>query len=283
MKGAGMKITVFGGTGLVGGAVADALMAAEHDVRIVSRDVERARRRFGPSAGVAEADAEEGPGLEEAVQGCQGIVLSISGPREGASIGRIMEVAGSVGGFEQVLLVSGCTVTEENRWFPMIREKLAAEAHVRDSGIPWTILAPGWFFETLQRFVRNGRATLIGSDPNQYHFVAAADFGQIAARAFHLPEGRNRRFVVHGPEGITLKEALTRYCRLRHPEITKVGQPPTWFLRLMARLTRNEMLGYALDLMGYFKKVGELGDPSETNALFGAPSTTLEVWARGKE
>ena len=275
-----MKIAVFGATGLVGGPVAEALLAAGHEVRVVSRDAERARRRFGPSADVREADAEEGPGLEEALQGCQGLVLSISSPREGEAVGRVMGAVGKVGGFQQVLLVSGCTVTEETRWFPMIREKLAAEEHLRQSGIPWTVLAPGWFFETLQRFVRDGKATLIGSDTNLWHFVAAADFGTIAAQAFVLPDARNRRFVVHGPEAMTLKEALTRLCRIRHPEIRKISQPPAWLLRIMARLTRNEMLSYALDLMGYFEKVGELGDPSPANTLFGAPSTTLEDWAR---
>ena len=31
-------------------------------------------------------------------------------------------------------------------------------------------------------------------------------------------------------------------------------------------------------MIAYFDKVGEIGDPTEANRLFGAPSTTLEEW-----
>ena len=276
-----MKIAVFGATGLVGAPIVEALNGAGQTVRVVSRDATRALRRFGPATEVAEADAETGLGVDHALEDCQGMVLSISSPREGECVGKVMEVARSMGGVEQVLYVSGCTVMEENAWFPLVAGKMAGERHLRDGGIPWTVLAPGWFFETLVNFVRDGRATVLGADPTPYHFVAAADFARIATQAFALKEARNRRFIVHGPEGISIKDALVRYCRIRHPQIRKVGQPPVWLLKAMARLTGNARLRYALDLMAYFETVGEPGDPGETNRLFGPPTTTLEMWAGG--
>ena len=51
-----------------------------------------------------------------------------------------------------------------------------------------------------------------------------------------------------------------------------------WQARLIARLTGRERMAYVTRLIAYFDKVGELGDPSEANALFGAPSITLDEW-----
>lgn len=275
-----MKIAVFGGTGLVGSPIVGALLGRGKSVRVVSRNADRAARHFGPAQEVAEADAESGLGLDDALDGCSGVVLSIDNPREGECVGRVVEAAARSGAVQRVLYVSGCTAVEENAWFPLTAGKLKAEAYLRDGGVDWTVLAPGWFFETLARFVRGGKAVLIGRDPNRYHFVAAGDFARIAARVFEEPGARNRRFVVHGPEAFTLRDALNLYCRARHPEIRKISNPPTWLLRAMARLSRNQRLQYALELMAYFERVGELGDPGETNRLFGAPETTLAAWLR---
>ncbi len=273
-----MKIAVFGGTGLVGSPIVEELERRGQSVRVVSRNADRAVRLFGPGQEVAEADAESGLGLDHALDGCSGVVLSIDSPREGECVGSVVEAAARRGTVRRVLYVSGCTALEENGWFPLTARKLKAEKYLEESGLEWTVLAPGWFFETLARFVRGGKAILIGKDPNRYHFVAAADFARIAAQAFEEPQARNRRFVIHGPEALTLREALDRYLQARHPDIRKVGNPPAWLLRAMAVLTRNRLLEHALDLMAYFERVGELGDPGDANRLFGPPETTLEAW-----
>ena len=38
------------------------------------------------------------------------------------------------------------------------------------------------------------------------------------------------------------------------------------------------MLAFFAELMAYFEKVGEMGDPAEANQLLGAPLTTLAAW-----
>ncbi len=51
-----------------------------------------------------------------------------------------------------------------------------------------------------------------------------------------------------------------------------------WQARLIAKLTGREGLTYVTRLIAYFDKVGELGDPTEANALYGAPSVRLDKW-----
>jgi hypothetical protein len=49
-------------------------------------------------------------------------------------------------------------------------------------------------------------------------------------------------------------------------------------LRLIARLTRNRRMQNGIEMVSYLEKVGERGDPTEANAILGAPEITLERW-----
>jgi len=276
-RGITMKIAVFGGTGFLGAPVSRHLREAGHTVRVVTRNTGKAREHFDDGYEIAEADPESGEGVVEAVTGCDGAHISIWSDTEVECVRSIVGAAREAG-VKRLVYVSGVTVNPQNAWFPLVAGKVAAEEVLRESGMPWTVLAPGWFFEMLGRFVRGGKAAILGDNPTPYHFMAKDDFARIVRQAFELSEAVNRRFVVKGPEGITIKDALQRYLEVRHPEIDKIAQPPIWLLRVIATMTRNKEMKFGIKLMRYFMKVGEPGDPTDTNELFGAPQTTLEEW-----
>ena len=69
-----------------------------------------------------------------------------------------------------------------------------------------------------------------------------------------------------------------RYCRAFHPEVESVPLMPIEVARATAASTGNQMLGFFAELMAYFEKASELGDPTEANELLGAPSITLDTW-----
>ena len=272
-----VKIAVFGGTGFLGVPVSRHLQEAGHEVRVVTRNADKARQSFDDSFEIAQADPETGEGVVEAVSGCDGAHISIWSDTEVECVRSIVGAAREAG-VKRLVYVSGVTAIPANTWFPMVAAKVAAEEVLRGSGMPWTVLAPGWFFDMLERFVRGGKAAVLGDNPTPYHFVSRDDFARMVRQAFELSEAVNRRFVVKGPEGITIKDALRRYLEVRHPEIDKIGQPPIWLLRLIATLSRNQEMKFGIKLMRYFMKVGEPGDPTDTNELFGAPQTTLDEW-----
>jgi pimeloyl-ACP methyl ester carboxylesterase len=43
------------------------------------------------------------------------------------------------------------------------------------------------------------------------------------------------------------------------------------------------MLKFASDLVAYFDRIGEMGDPTEANQLLGAPTITLDEWIKGRQ
>ncbi len=292
------RILVLGGTGLLGEPVVRRLRADGLPVRLLTRDLGKASQPFGsaddatlrpapdapPDAAleVMEGDAMDPADLRQGLKGCRSVHISIAGPAERVSVELVASLAPEFG-LSRIGYVSGSTVDERNRWFPMVEQKLLSEHALRHSGVPWTIFRPTWPFETLARFVRDGRAAMIGKHPTPYHWFAADDFARMVSAAYQSEATAGKCLFIHGPQAIRMHEALDRYRAALHPDIASVSTMPTWLGKLIGTLTRNPMLKFASELMAYFDRVGELGDPTEADRLLGAPTTTLDEWLAARQ
>ena len=276
------RILVLGGTGLLGKPTADQLKADGFQVRILARDVEKARNMFEEGFEIVQGDVSDLASLERAMTGCHGVHISVGGPVDQVSAENVAALAPKLG-IERITYISGATVAEKNRWFPMVAQKLNAEKAIRDSGVPYTIFCPTWPMEQIVRFARGGKPSLIGKQPLLVHFFAAQDLARVISKSYRLAEAPNKRFYIYGPEAMTMKTALERYCARFHPEVEKISVMPIWLAKLLGTLTGNEMLKFASGLMGYFDKAPETGDPSEANQILGAPGTTLDAWMESRE
>ncbi len=274
------RILVLGGTGRLGKPTAHQLAIDGFQVRVLARDIEKARTNLDDSIEIVEGDATDKDSLEKALHDCTGVHISLGNEAE---LPAAQQVAAQAHNLERITYTSGATVSEANRWFPMVDAKFRAEAAIRDSGVPYTIFCPTWFMEMLPMFIQRGRATIIGKHKTPYHWVAANDFAKMVSASYQSQEAANKRFYVHGPEAILMKTALQQTCTVLAPEVTSVTVMPLWLAAVIGRLTGNEMLRYAAKLMGYFTQAGEGGDPSEANRILSAPTTTLAVWLEDKK
>jgi uncharacterized protein YbjT (DUF2867 family) len=275
-------ILVLGGTGRLGQPVAVALKEAGFRVRIMTRDLQKARKMFDNSFEVIEGDPMDPNCLEEALEGSDGVHISLPTEVEQPVAEAVSKIA-SRHGVERITYISGATVAAENRWYSMINRKFLAEKAIRESGIAYTIFCPTWVMEILPMFVNQGQASVLGSQPTPYHWVAADDIARMVSAAYGLEETANNRFIVHGPEAVRMDEALRRYCAMFHPEIKKVASMPFWLVKLLAALTHNQELKGAGEMMAYFEKVGEGSSFPEANGVSGAPATTLDSWLQSKK
>jgi uncharacterized protein YbjT (DUF2867 family) len=271
------RVLVIGATGVLGEPVARQLKADGFKVRALARHPEKARQQLGEGFEIAPGDVADLESLEAGMADCWGVHITAGGPVERISAENVARLALQMG-VQRVGYVSGTTVDERNAWFPMVQEKLNAEQAVKSCGVAYMIFRPTWPMEMLAKFVRDGRATMLGKNPYPYHWFAPADYGRMVSCAFQLEDAANQTFFIHGPEAISMYDAMQRYCQAFYPEIEKVGTMPVWMGKLMATLMGSAELKFAASLMGYFEKVAELGDPTETNALLGAPTTTLDEW-----
>jgi uncharacterized protein YbjT (DUF2867 family) len=255
------------------------LNMAGYDLRLFSRNVTRSM--FEKDYEIIRGDVFDHRALRFAINGCDAIHISLSKLNEAVAAKAIVDIALQ----EKIKListVSGCTVAEENRWFPMINNKYLAEQTIINSGIPYMIFRPSWFFETLDLMVRDGKAMLPGKQPNPFHWVAASDYAGMVTAAYKNPDARNKIFFVFGPEQYLMKNLLDEYCKKRYPEIKKVSAVPLWMIKAIAAITGNNELKDASSLFGYFEKVKESDYSAETIRLLDKPATTFENWINTK-
>jgi uncharacterized protein YbjT (DUF2867 family) len=111
------SILVVGGTGMLGEPVARRLRADGYQVRIFTRNVEKARAKFGAEYEEVAGDVEDQPSLLAALQGCQAVHVNLDGgldpdlERRGAE--NVARAAARTG-VQRITLLSGTSVKEEN-------------------------------------------------------------------------------------------------------------------------------------------------------------------------
>lgn len=275
------KVLVVGGTGVAGRAVVDQLVAAGAGVATLSRRGRTSGDGLPSSVSVIAGDVEDEAAVEAAMKGCTGVHLSLDGgadpdlERRGAEL--VSRVAARQG-ITRITLLSGASVQESSASYAGVAAKLAAEKAVAASGIPHAVFRASFLMDSLPRYVRGNRASVIGAQPYPWHWVAGSDLGAMVAKA-HTGVDTTGVFTVLGPEALTLEDALRQYCAVAHPN-AKVGVLPFWMASLMAKMPGAADLAAALPFARYTSTATETGDPGAANGAFGRPTATLAEWAQ---
>ena len=278
-------VLVVGGTGLLGRAVVRELLAAGQPVRVLARDPGKIRDVFGSataSIDVVAGSVTDRDAVERAVRGCSHVHVSLA-----ARSGRLGDiehhgtalVAEAAARHDVQLLsyVSGSLVhLEYGPKIPEHQAKLAAERAIAACGVPHVILRPTYVIDTLRRHVHGPVALAIGHPP-PLHMVAAADLARMVVRAYAVAGAAGRDLYVHGPAPVTITSALRTYVATLAPR-PRVLVVPTRVMSAVDRLILRQRLRPALDVIGLLERYGEHGDPTEANAMLGAPSTTVYEW-----
>ncbi len=270
------KILVVGATGMLGMPVAQKLKE-KFEVRLLVRSLSKAKHQLGEDFEYIVGDVFNPESLDVACHGVAGVHINLSGEREVEGVKAIVDAA-KANDLRRITFISGSNVSEETIWFPFEKRKYDAERAIMDSRINYTIFRPTWFMESLPLFVRGKRATTFGDNPALFHFVAAEDYANMVSVAYLRREARDRIFYIYGPESFRFKDALEQYVHVVHPEIKSVSVVPYFVGALIGLVTGKKMLRDVVQLMKFFEKVGELGDPTAAQRVLGTPKITLEKW-----
>jgi len=270
-----MKILIIGATGMLAKPVIKHLNESGFVLKLFSRSIESLM--FNNEFEVVKGDVFNLDELNNAVKGCDAIHITLSKTDEASAVESIVRSA-NINNIKMISYISGSTVAEQNRWFPMIDAKYRAEQSIINCGIPYMIFRPSWFYESLPMMIRNEKAAMIGKNPRTFSWAAAEDLGIMIANAYQKEDAKNNIFYVHGPEKYKIDDLLKAYVKHLNLENQSVKPTPIGLLKFIAFLTGNKMLKMATSLFAYFEKVDEPGDPRETNELLGKPETTFEMW-----
>lgn len=219
-------VLVTGGTGTLGRAVVPLLLAAGHDVRVLSR-------RSAPTvpAGVTalSGDVRTGAGVGPATEGADVVIHAASSPRRRA---RETEVEGArhvatAARAAGAHLVYVSIVGVDRHRYSYYRAKRAAEVVVAESGANWSVLRATQFHDLLELFFRSGwffRTPRLRFQP--------VDVTEVARRLCDVALGTPSGLVADfgGPEVRTVRQLVEERRELTGSRTRLVRVPARGFL-----------------------------------------------------
>jgi uncharacterized protein YbjT (DUF2867 family) len=188
------KILVTGATGQQGGSVVEALIEAGHTVRGMTRNTQSDKAKALRSHGVevVKGDFSDSASLKAALAGVDGAFLMGTSFEAGVDMetkqGIAFVEAAKAAGLRHLVYTS-VAAADKNTGIPHFESKYAVEKRVVQSGIPYTIIAPAFFYDNMMApFVlpglQNGVFAQALSERTPLQMVSVRNIGQLAALAF---------------------------------------------------------------------------------------------------
>ena len=269
-------IAVAGGTGRLGTLVVKRLAARGLEVRVLTRDPDRACHLSGCVAEVVSCDVRDRASVESALPGATTVVSAVHGfagpgrvspesvDRDGNA--NLVEAAGTIGADMVLLSVVGAS---ESSPMELHRAKYAAEQHLRASGVGWTIVRATAFVELWAEIMK--KPVVFGRGENPINFVSVGDVAAVVERAVTDAGLRGRVIEVGGPQNLTFNELAVLLQRIRGRS-ARVRHVPPGLLRAVAPFARQARAAIAMDTLDM-----SFDAPAADDALTQRPMTAIEV------
>lgn len=147
------RVLVSGATGNVGGAAARSLLERGHAVRALVRDPEKPGARALADAGAElfRGDFSDRAACVDAARDMDAVIV-VTSPAAGVDLeielGRAMCESAAKAGAGHVIL-SSVADAQNATGIPHFDSKAAIETHLQTLGVPWTAVAPVFFYENV--------------------------------------------------------------------------------------------------------------------------------------
>jgi NADH dehydrogenase len=193
-------------------------------------------------ADVVRGDLRDRASLDAACEGMVTVITTAnSARRTGADNVETVDLNGThslidaaaAAGVEHFIYTSVLGVKPDSP-VPFLAAKARNEAHLRSSGMTWTILAPNAFMESWPAMVvgkpaaAGQPAIIVGEGRRKHTFVSERDVASFGVTAVTHPLARNRHIPIGGPEALSWRDAAAVYERvLGHPVEVRSVPPGT--------------------------------------------------------
>jgi uncharacterized protein YbjT (DUF2867 family) len=266
-------ILVTGATGQQGGAVANALLEKGQKIRVMTRNPEKAAALAKAGAEVVKGDLTNQADLQSVLQGVHG-VFAMSTPFEAgmdAEVrqGVMMAEAAKQAGVAHYVFTS-VGAADHNTGIPHFETKWKVEQHIRQIGLPSTILRPVMFMENFSTFFMPSKEGILAAPmrpTTKAQMIALKDIGEFGAAAFLSPNKFLGQGIDLAGDALTMPEVAAHLSRTKGRQIQFRQIPDEQVEKLM---------GHDIALMfRWFNKVGYAVDISALRQRYGIPLTTF--------
>ena len=274
-----MTIAITGATGQLGRLVLDSLKN-----RVPAADLVALVRSPAKAAdlGVAarEADYDRPETLDRALAGVHTLLL-ISGPVVGVRVAQHRNVieAAKQAGVTRVVYTSA--LHADSSALDVAPDHRATEAHLKASGVPYTILRNGWYTENYTGSIPGALAAgaFIGSAGDaRISSATRADYAEAAAAVLAGGGHEGRTYELAGDEAWTLSDLAAEISRQTGRTIPYTNLPAAEYAKVLASVGLPEGLARAIAGWDVAAAQGALFDDSrQLSRLIGRPTTPLSV------
>jgi NADH dehydrogenase len=256
-------------------------------VRILARTRSAAGSLETAGAEVAIGDLKSPGTLDVACDGVDVVVTTAnSARREGADNIETVDTLGNralidaarTTGVKQFVFISAFGAVPDSP-VPFLRAKALTEAHLRSSGMPYTILAPDVFMDVWIPMIVGGPVmsgqpvTIVGEGRRQHAFIASEDVAAFALASIGHAAAINHQIALGGPSAVSWRDVIAIFERVLGREIPVVTLTPGQPVPGLPETVGHLMAG----LDAYDSPI----DMAETARTFGVKQTTVEQYVTG--
>jgi uncharacterized protein YbjT (DUF2867 family) len=198
-----MTYLITGATGNVGGRVTDQLIARGERPRVLVRDANKARTRFGTKVDVVTGDLTDTASLHGAFDGVQRAFVVNVGPDLATRDGAFAQAARAAG-VRQVVKLSSFGARRDSTGLGAWHA--AGEAAIREAGVAWTFVRPGPFMTNTLGWVASIRmqgAVFSGAGDGKLASIDTDDVAAVAVAALTQHGHDGQVYELTGDEALT--------------------------------------------------------------------------------
>jgi uncharacterized protein YbjT (DUF2867 family) len=164
----------------------------------------------------------------------------------------------------RVILQTSSISDLKNKSFSLCSALYESEELMRDSGLDYTILKPGYFLEALKFFLRGNQVSLIGEGQLKYNWVAGDEFADEVVNIFNNDSFVRKTLHVFGPESLNIEDALHKYCDVLKPN-AKFNKLTHDMMRSISRFSNNKEMSFIADYIKFMDTHSDNFDEESEN------------------
>jgi (4-alkanoyl-5-oxo-2,5-dihydrofuran-3-yl)methyl phosphate reductase len=209
-----MTYLITGATGEVGSRVVEQLLKRGERPRVLARNAEKARARFGDRVDVFAGDLADPLSLRAAVEGADAIFLVNSGP-EIPQRDESAAIVAKDAGVKHLVKLSSMDVEQGD-----VEQGLAigawherGEAAIRSSGIAFTFVRPTGFMSNLLAWARSIKVDGVvraSTGEGRRAFIHSDDIAAVATEALTARRYDGESLPITGPEALSFAEVTAK-------------------------------------------------------------------------
>jgi uncharacterized protein YbjT (DUF2867 family) len=249
-----MKVLVTGATGFVGPAVANAIVDAGHEVRVLERKPGTWRKAGIRCQQAVQGDMTDADSLRRAAEG-QEVVVHLVAIRQGKPeqfqrimVGGTRNLLAASAGAKRFVLMSALGTTEETKdLVPYYGAKWQEELDVKASGLEHVIFRPSFVFgrdggilPTFLKLAKLAPVTgVVGSGKQRIQPIWIDNLAAYFAASVDKPEAAGQTFELGGPDVVDWNELWRRIRGALGIRRRPTMHLPTGLMKIPASVTER--------------------------------------------